>query len=92
MFKTFPISLKSLLDDASSGKIQLPDFQRGWVWDDDRIRGLLASISRGFPVGAIMTLQAGGEIRLRSRMIEGAEDSPQNTPDAFLPRLCTKAR
>ena len=84
MFKTFPISLKSLLDDASSGKIQLPDFQRGWVWDDDRIRGLLASISRGFPVGAIMTLQAGGEIRLKSRMIEGAEDSPQNTPDAFL--------
>ena len=84
MFKTFPISLKSLLEDASSGRIQLPDFQRGWVWDDDRIRGLLASISRGFPVGAIMTLQAGGEIRLKSRMIEGAEDGPQNTPDAFL--------
>ena len=72
MFKTNPVSLKELLDDASSGKIQLPDFQRGWVWDDDRIRGLLASISRGFPVGAIMTLEAGGEIRLKSRMIEGA--------------------
>lgn len=84
MFKTFPISLKSLLEDASAGQIQLPDFQRGWVWDDDRIRGLLASISRGFPVGAIMTLQAGGEIRLKSRMIEGAADDPQNTPDAFL--------
>ena len=51
MFKTNPVSLKELLDDAESGKIQLPDFQRGWVWDDDRIRGLLASISRGFPVG-----------------------------------------
>ena len=84
MFKTFPIALKSLLDDAGNGKIQLPDFQRGWVWDDDRIRGLLASISRGFPVGAIMTLQAGGEIRLKSRMIEGAGDGSQNIPDAFL--------
>ena len=51
MFKTNPVSLKELLDDTESGKIQLPDFQRGWVWDDDRIRGLLASISRGFPVG-----------------------------------------
>ena len=39
MFKTNPVSLKELLDDAESGKIQLPDFQRGWVWDDDRIRG-----------------------------------------------------
>ena len=59
MFKTNPVSLKDLLDDVDSGKIQLPDFQRGWVWGDDRIRGLLASISRGFPVGAIMTLEAG---------------------------------
>ena len=84
MFKTNPISLKELLDDAENGKIQLPDFQRGWVWDDDRIRGLLASISRGFPVGAIMTLEAGGEIRLKSRMIEGAEGKDGTTLDAFL--------
>lgn len=84
MFKTNPISLRSLLEDAGSGKIQLPDFQRGWVWDDDRIRGLLASISRGFPVGAIMTLEAGGEIRLKSRMIEGAKGNTANGADAFL--------
>ncbi len=84
MFKTNPVSLKSLLEDAGSGKIQLPDFQRGWVWDDDRIRGLLASISRGFPVGAVMTLEAGGEIRLKSRMIEGAAESSANGADAFL--------
>ena len=84
MFKTNPVSLKSLLEDAGSGKIQLPDFQRGWVWDDDRIRALLASISRGFPVGAIMTLEAGGEIRLKSRMIEGAEENAANGADAFL--------
>ena len=84
MFKTNPVSLKELLDNVDSGKIQLPDFQRGWVWDDDRIRGLLASISRGFPVGAIMTLEAGGEIRLKSRMIEGAEENASTQPDSFL--------
>ena len=84
MFKTNPVSLKELLDEAGSGKIQLPDFQRGWVWDDDRIRGLLASISRGFPVGAIMTLEAGGEISLKSRMIEGAEGPSGTEVEAFL--------
>ena len=84
MFTTNPISLKNLLEDAGSGRLQLPDFQRGWVWDDDRIRGLLASISRSFPVGAIMTLEAGGEIRLKSRLIEGAEGDPGNLPNAFL--------
>lgn len=84
MFQTHPVTLKSLLNDAHSGKIQLPDFQRGWVWDDDRIRGLLASISRGFPVGALMMLEAGGEIRLKSRMIEGAEGKSENAAEAFL--------
>ena len=84
MFRTHPVTLKSLLNDAHSGKIQLPDFQRGWVWDDDRIRGLLASISRGFPVGALMTLEAGGEIRLKSRLIEGAEGRSENAAEAFL--------
>ena len=84
MFKTNPVSLKELLADVDSGKIRLPDFQRGWVWDDDRIRGLLASISRGFPVGAIMTLEAGGDIRLKSRMIEGATENPEVQPDSFL--------
>ncbi len=29
-------SLKDLLRDIETGKIQLPDFQRGWVWDDYR--------------------------------------------------------
>ena len=84
MFKTNPVALKSLLEDAGSGKIQLPDFQRGWVWDDDRIRGLLASISRRFPVGAVMTLEAGGEISLKSRLIEGAGGEPHSAPDAYL--------
>ena len=84
MFQTFPISLRQLLDDAYSGKIQLPDFQRGWVWDDDRIKGLLASISRGFPVGAIMMLQVGGEIRFKSRLIEGVNYDATNQANEYL--------
>ena len=69
MFTTNPVLLKALLRDVESGKIQLPDFQRGWIWDDDRIRGLLASISKGFPVGAIMTLSAGSDIKFKSRQL-----------------------
>ena len=84
MFNTNPFSLSQLLNASENGKLQLPDFQRGWVWDDDRIKGLLASISRGFPIGAIMTLQAGGSIRLRSRLIQGVVDAPQNEANAYL--------
>ena len=28
--------LKSILDSVKSGRTQLPDFQRGWVWDDEK--------------------------------------------------------
>ena len=79
-FTAIPVSLKTLLDRVETGKIQLPDFQRGWVWDDERIRSLLVSVSRGFPVGAVMTLDAGRDMRFwRSRLVEGAatEDSSQ---------------
>ena len=66
--------LMDLLRDAERGTLQLPDFQRGWVWDDEHVRDLLASISRGFPIGAVMLLEAGGsEIRFKTRALEGAE-------------------
>ena len=84
MFTTNPVLLKDLLDNVESGKIQLPDFQRGWVWDDARIRGLLASISRGFPVGAVMTLSSGSDIKLKTRPIEGVTSAVTDAPAAFL--------
>ena len=71
MFETNPIDLKDLLDDVKEGKIQLPDFQRGWVWDDERIKSLLVGISRQFPLGAIMTLSADGGVQFQKRPIEG---------------------
>lgn len=65
--------LKDLLREIREGTIQLPDFQRGWVWDDDHIRDLLVSIARSFPIGAVMLLETGGEVRFETRPVEGLE-------------------
>ena len=72
-FDSTKTSLSELLKDISFGKIQLPDFQRGWVWDDDHIKSLLVSIARSFPVGAIMLLEAGGDAQFKERPIEGVQ-------------------
>lgn len=65
-------NLSQLLLEASIGKIQLPEFQRDWTWDDERIRGILASLSQGYPMGAIMRLQYGNpDIKFRYRTLEG---------------------
>lgn len=57
----------------------MPDFQRSWVWDEDRIKSLIASISRAFPVGALMSLDTGGPVEFKPRPIEGAPAEAKST-------------
>lgn len=65
-------NLSQLLDEVNSGKTQLPEFQRDWTWDDNRIRGIIASLSQGYPMGAIMRLQYGNpDIKSKYRTIKG---------------------
>ena len=51
-----PISLEvgNILKDVRSGKIGLPDLQRPFVWKNDKVRDLLDSMLRGFPIGYVM--------------------------------------
>lgn len=72
MFDSTKESLLDLLPSIQKGKTQLPDFQRGWVWDDEHIRSLLASVSMSYPIGAVMMLQTGNPaVRFKPRLVEG---------------------
>ena len=63
-----------LLKDVGNGKIRLPDFQRDWKWDVDRISSLLASVSLGYPVGVVMLLETGGaDVQFATRLVSGVE-------------------
>ncbi|GAA3110826.1 GmrSD restriction endonuclease domain-containing protein [Streptosporangium carneum] len=88
MAKTFDsgdVPLADLLNQAHQGELQLPDFQRGWVWDDDHIVSLLASVSRSFPIGAVMTLQTGNaDVRFQPRILEGVPDSVAMSAPKYL--------
>src|ERR1039457_906189 len=83
-FKTNPFALKELIEDCHRGFLQLPDFQRSWVWDEDRIKSLIASISRAFPVGALMSLETGGPGNFKPRPVEGAPAEAKQAPPQFL--------
>src|SRR5580704_10151504 len=83
-FKTNPFALRELLQDCHRGVLQLPDFQRSWVWDEDRIKSLIASVSRAFPVGALMTLNTGGPVNFKPRPVEGAPENAGATPPQSL--------
>ncbi|MBE7544144.1 MAG: DUF262 domain-containing protein [Bryobacteraceae bacterium] len=84
-FHTNPISLRKLLADCHAGLIQLPEFQRSWVWDEERIKSLIASVSRSFPIGALMTLRTGGPVSFKPRPIEGApEEAKKESPQSLI--------
>ncbi|HJJ51297.1 MAG TPA: DUF262 domain-containing protein, partial [Methanocorpusculum sp.] len=44
----------TILDSIDLGTIALPEFQRGYVWNRDQVRGLMHSLYRKYPVGSLM--------------------------------------
>ena len=74
--------LKDLLQQVGKGKIQLPDFQRSWVWDDAKICKLIESITMGFPMGALMFLETGGVVNYKPRLFTGVDEQfSKESPD-----------
>ncbi len=78
--------LSQMLNEIGDGKIQLPDFQRGWIWDDDRIRSLIASVSQEFPIGSVLTLNATGtDVRFKPRFVEGVNfEGANREPETYI--------
>src|SRR3954452_5858748 len=76
--------LRDLLREVEDGRAQLPEFQRGWVWPDRNIASLLSSISLGFPVGTVMMLRTGGDVRFKQRPVEGATPPAAVQPDRLI--------
>lgn len=83
-FLTPMYELGEYLTWTRTGEIQLPDFQRGYKWEDERIRQLLVTVLRGHPLGAVMLLKTGNAlVRFKPRAIEGV-DLPPGTEAKFL--------
>ena len=51
--------LERLLEEAHDGRIQVPEFQRELILKDEWMKSLLASVSLGYPIGAVTLLEAG---------------------------------
>lgn len=78
-------SLLTLLTSINDGKIQLPDFQRGWVWDDEHIRDLLVSISLSYPIGTVMLIETGNpDVKFKPRLVEGVARSRLPKPELLI--------
>ena len=50
-------TVETLLSDIKSGNIAIPEMQRPFVWDSSKVRDLVDSLYKGFPVGSIIVWQ-----------------------------------
>ena len=48
------MKISTVLDHIDSGHMALPEFQRGYVWNRDQVRGLFESLYRRHPVGGLL--------------------------------------
>lgn len=77
--------LQDILSEIDDGKIQLPDFQRDWRWDDEHIRSLLASVSLSYPIGAILLMGTGGEDgQFAPRLLDGVNLQTPTLPQRLI--------
>jgi hypothetical protein len=48
------MKISTVLDHIDNGHMALPEFQRGYVWNRDQVRGLFDSLYRRHPVGGLL--------------------------------------
>jgi hypothetical protein len=51
LFTPVPRMLKDLIMEVETGKLGLPELQRGYVWKAKKVRDLLDSMLKGYPIG-----------------------------------------
>ena len=54
LFTQIPYTLQTLIANIDSGILALPEIQRPFVWENAKVRDLLDSMYRGYPVGTLL--------------------------------------
>ena len=79
LYDNIPSKVGDLLNDVRNGRIGLPDLQRPFVWKDSKVRELLDSMMKGYPIGYIMLWSSPDDYENTSHI--GTNDKIYKCPD-----------
>jgi hypothetical protein len=77
LFKDTTYSVSGLMEDIRRGDVALPDIQRPFVWAASKVRDLLDSMYKGFPVGYLLFWETGAEAGARGIGVEAKQRAPR---------------
>ena len=69
---------------AETGAIALPNFQRSYVWANQRIADYLNALFENRPTGIFLTLQVQDRLSFDSRTLKGVDADPTNAQELVL--------
>jgi hypothetical protein len=58
------ITIRDILDQVHRGQIRIPAFQRGFVWEPDRVAYLMDSIFKCYPFGSLLFWRTREKLRI----------------------------
>ena len=79
LYTNIPSKVGDLINDVKNGRIGLPDLQRPFVWKDNKVRELMDSMLKGFPIGYIMLWESPADYDRTSAI--GKNDKVYAHPD-----------
>ena len=74
LFHKTEYQVQQLVDMTNKGELGLPDLQRGFVWKPNKIRDLLDSMMKGYPIGFVMLWAAQSNTAKGENKVIGKED------------------
>ena len=77
MFRDTTHTVFGLIEDIKSGEVALPDIQRPFVWNASKVRDLIDSMYKGFPVGYLLFWDTGAEVGARQIGVAQKERAPR---------------
>ena len=62
------LTVREILDSVYRGQIRIPAFQRGFVWEPDRVAFLIDSIFKGYPFGALLFWRTNEQLQTERKL------------------------
>ena len=48
------LSIRKIIDKTLSGEIRIPSFQRGFVWEPEKVAFFIDSLFKWYPIGSLL--------------------------------------
>ncbi len=73
------LSIRRAIENIHEGRLRIPAFQRGFVWDPERVAFFMDSIYKGFPFGSLLIWRTRHQLKHERNL--GPYKLPERDPD-----------